>query len=268
MSLKDQITEDMKAAMRAKDADAPVDHPHAARRVQAKEVDERITLDDAAVIGIVDKLIKQRKDSVAAFRQAGRTDLVDKETAEIEVLEGLPAAAPCRRADRMPRWRHRRPARRLGPRRHGQVMGAAKTRLAGKADMAQVSAAVKAGAGEVSCIMSNVLSVGRVAPDVCVAPQLTPESMAEAARAGFRSVVNNRPDFEGGPHQPTNAAIEAAASAAGLEYRFLPVQSAYQSPEEIAAFAQLLDELPRPMLVFCRSGARTQAFVRRPRASS
>jgi len=101
------------------------------------------------------------------------------------------------------------------------------------------------------------LPASPVAPDVCVAPQLTPEAMAEAAQAGFKSVVNNRPDFEHGPNQPTNAAIEAAAKAAGLEYRFLPVQSAYQSPQEIAAFAQLLDELPRPILVFCRSGARS-----------
>ena len=110
--------------------------------------------------------------------------------------------------------------------------------------------------------MSDTLPFSQVAPDVCVAPQLAPEAMAEAARAGFRSVVNNRPDFEGGPDQPTNAAIEAAARAAGLEYRFLPVQSAYQSPEEIAAFAQLLDELPRPMLAFCRSGTRSARLFR------
>jgi uncharacterized protein (TIGR01244 family) len=110
--------------------------------------------------------------------------------------------------------------------------------------------------------MSDTLPFSQIAPDVCVAPQLAPEAMAEAARAGFRSVVNNRPDFEGGPDQPTNAAIEAAARAAGLQYRFLPVQSAYQSPEEIAAFAQLLDELPRPMLVFCRSGTRSARLFR------
>lgn len=96
-----------------------------------------------------------------------------------------------------------------------------------------------------------------VAADVCVAPQLTPEAMAEAARAGFKAVVNNRPDFEHGPDQPTNADIEAAARAAGLEYRFLPVESGWQTPEEIEAFARLLDELPRPLLVFCRSGARS-----------
>ncbi len=110
--------------------------------------------------------------------------------------------------------------------------------------------------------MSDVLPLRAVAPDVCVAPQLTPDAMAEAARQGFRSVVNNRPDFEHGPDQPTSAAIEAAARAAGLEYRFLPVDGGYQSPEQIAAFAKLLQELPRPMLAFCRSGARsTRLFI-------
>lgn len=105
--------------------------------------------------------------------------------------------------------------------------------------------------------MSTTLPIRQVAPDVCVAPQLTPDAMAEAARAGFKSVVNNRPDFEHGPDQPTSAEIEAAARAAGLAYRHLPVDGGYQSPEEIAAFAQLLQELPRPMLAFCRSGARS-----------
>jgi uncharacterized protein (TIGR01244 family) len=106
------------------------------------------------------------------------------------------------------------------------------------------------------------LPIRQVAPDVCVAPQLTPEAMAEAARLGFRSVVNNRPDFEHGPEQPTNASIEAAAREAGLQYRFLPVSGGHQTPEQIAAFAQLLDELPRPLLMFCRSGARsTNLFV-------
>lgn len=109
--------------------------------------------------------------------------------------------------------------------------------------------------------MSDLLPFRPVTPDVCVAPQLQPEAMAEAARAGFRSVVNNRPDFEEGPQQPTNAAIEAAARAAGLEYRFLPVQGHYQSPEEIAQFARLMAELPRPILAFCRSGARSTRLV-------
>ena len=108
----------------------------------------------------------------------------------------------------------------------------------------------------------DLLPLHAVAPDVCVAPQLTPEAMAEAARQGFKSVVNNRPDYEEGPEQPTNASIEAAARAAGLQYAFLPVQGGYQSPEEIEAFAKLLTELPRPILAFCRSGARsTRLFV-------
>lgn len=101
------------------------------------------------------------------------------------------------------------------------------------------------------------LPLQALTPDVCVAPQLTPEAMAEAATMGFRSVINNRPDFEGGPDQPTSAAIEAAALAAGLEYRHLPVAGGYQSPAEIEAFAELLAELPRPVLAFCRSGARS-----------
>jgi len=106
------------------------------------------------------------------------------------------------------------------------------------------------------------LPLQALTPDVCVAPQLTPEAMAEAAAAGFKSVVNNRPDFEHGPDQPTSAAIQAAAEAAGLEYRHLPVAGGYQSPEEIAAFAELLAELPRPLLAFCRSGARsTRLFL-------
>jgi uncharacterized protein (TIGR01244 family) len=107
----------------------------------------------------------------------------------------------------------------------------------------------------------NELPLRAVAPDVYVAPQLTPEAMAVLARAGVRSVINNRPDFESDPMQPTNASIEAAAVAAGLEYRFLPVSGAYQSPEQIAAFARLLEDLPRPILAFCRSGARSARLV-------
>jgi len=99
-------------------------------------------------------------------------------------------------------------------------------------------------------------------PELSVAPQLDPAAMAAAAAAGFRSVINNRPDFEGGPDQPTAAQMEAAALAAGLAYAYLPVSGAYQSPEEIAQFKQLLAELPKPVLAFCRSGARsTRLFM-------
>lgn len=103
----------------------------------------------------------------------------------------------------------------------------------------------------------NAPALRAIAPDVYVAPQLSPEAMAEAAGAGFRSVINNRPDHEHGPGQPTSAEIETAARAAGLEYRHLPVDGGYQSPEEIAACAALLRELPRPLLMFCRSGSRS-----------
>jgi uncharacterized protein (TIGR01244 family) len=96
-----------------------------------------------------------------------------------------------------------------------------------------------------------------IAPDVSVAGQLDPAAMHEAVRMGFRAVVNNRPDYEGGYDQPTNAQIEEAAKAAGLVYRHLPVSGAYQSPEDAERMARLLRELPRPLLMFCRSGARS-----------
>ncbi|OYU94316.1 MAG: TIGR01244 family protein [Burkholderiales bacterium PBB5] len=77
-----------------------------------------------------------------------------------------------------------------------------------------------------------------------------------------KSVSTIRPDFEHGPDQPTSAQIAAAAEAAGLAYRHLPVDGGFQSPEQIAAFGQLLAELPAPVLAFCRSGARsTKLFV-------
>lgn len=101
------------------------------------------------------------------------------------------------------------------------------------------------------------LPIQNVSADVCVAPQLEPSAMVEVAQAGFKSVINNRPDFEGGPTQPTSADIEAAAKAAGLQYVHLPVSGAFQSPEEIARFGELLKTLPRPILAFCRSGARS-----------
>ena len=110
--------------------------------------------------------------------------------------------------------------------------------------------------------MNTSLPLRLLAEDIAVAPQMTPEAMAEVAALGFRSVINNRPDFEHGADQPTNAAIEAAARDAGLEYRFQPVNGMYQSPADIETFAQLIHELPRPILVFCRSGARsTRLFI-------
>jgi uncharacterized protein YqeY len=143
MSLKDQITEDMKTAMRAKDSARLLTIRGLLAALKQKEVDERVTLDDAAVIAIVDKLIKQRKDSISQFAGAGRTDLVDKETAELQVLEGyLPQRLG---ADEIDAEVAKIVAElgASGPGDMGKVMGAVKTRLAGKADMSLVSAAVK-----------------------------------------------------------------------------------------------------------------------------
>ena len=144
MNLRDRITEDMKAAMRAKDAVRLGTIRLLLAAIKQREVDERITLDDAQVVGVIDKLVKQRKDSIAAFAQAARQDLVDKETAEMAVLDSyLPqrlstdeVAAEVRRIVAE--------TGATGPGDMGKVMGAAKAQLAGKADMGLVSSAVKA----------------------------------------------------------------------------------------------------------------------------
>lgn len=100
-------------------------------------------------------------------------------------------------------------------------------------------------------------SLRQVSAEVSVAGQLDPAAMAWVASLGFRSVINNRPDFEAGPGQPTNSAIAAAAAAAGLKYVYLPVAPAYQSAQDIARMAELVATLPKPILAFCRSGARS-----------
>ena len=144
MSLKDQITEDMKTAMRAKDADRLGTIRMLLAAIKQKEVDEQITVDDVMVVGLVDKLVKQRKDSIAAYEKADRQDLADKEAAEITVLQGyLP--------QRMSTDEIALAVKQIvadvgasGPGDMGKVMGAVKQQLAGKADMGQVSAAVNA----------------------------------------------------------------------------------------------------------------------------
>ena len=144
MSLKDRIHDDMKAAMRAKDSERLSTIRMLLAACKQREVDERIVLDDAAVVGIVDKLIKQRKDSIAAFEQVGRADLVAKESAELSVLQ---AYLPARLSAAEVQAEVQALVAELGaagPGDMGKVMGAAKARLAGKADMGQVSAAVKA----------------------------------------------------------------------------------------------------------------------------
>ena len=144
MSLKDRITEDMKTAMRAKDAPRLLTIRGLLAALKQREVDERIVLDDAAVVAIVDKLVKQRKDSIAQFTAGGRQDLVDKEKAELQVLEGyLP---PRLGADEIAAEVAALVAETgaTGAADMGKVMAAAKARFAGRADMGLVSAAVKA----------------------------------------------------------------------------------------------------------------------------
>ena len=148
MSLKDQITEDMKTAMRDKDSARLGTIRLLLAAVKQKKVDERVVVDDVMMVAIVDKLIKQRKDSITAFTQADRMDLADKETAEVKVLEAylpqrLSADEVATAVRAIVAELTAELGRAAGPGDMGKVMGAVKTRLAGKADMGQVSAAVK-----------------------------------------------------------------------------------------------------------------------------
>ncbi|WP_420993229.1 GatB/YqeY domain-containing protein [Cupriavidus sp. 30B13] len=144
MSLKARISEDMKAAMRARESERLGTIRLLLAAIKQREVDERIELDDAAVQAVIDKLIKQRKDSISQFQQAGRTDLADKESAEVEVLKVyMPAAlsddevaAEVRKAVAE--------SGAAGPQDMGKVMAVLKPRLAGRADMTAVSGLVKA----------------------------------------------------------------------------------------------------------------------------
>jgi uncharacterized protein len=143
-SLKDQITEDMKTAMRAKDSERLGTIRLLLAALKQKEVDERVELDDAAVVAIVDKLIKQRKDSIEAFVKAERQELADKEASEMKVLQ---AYLPQRMSADEVLAEVKAIVAEIGasgPGDMGKVMGVVKTRLAGKAEMGTVSAAVKA----------------------------------------------------------------------------------------------------------------------------
>jgi uncharacterized protein len=144
MSLKDRINDDMKAAMRARETERLATIRLLLAAIKQREVDERTTLDDAGVTAVIDKMIKQRKDSISQFEAAGRTDLVDKESAEMAVLTAyMPAqlseaeiAAEVQAAVVQ--------TGAAGPQDMGKVMGVLKGKLAGRADMTAVSARVKA----------------------------------------------------------------------------------------------------------------------------
>ena len=149
MTLKEQITEDMKNAMRARDSERLGTIRLLLAAIKQKDVDERVVVDDVMAVAIVDKLIKQRKDSIEAFQKAERKDLADKEAAELLVLQAyLPARLSAEEVMAEVKAIVGALAgelgRAVGPADMGKVMGAVKAQLAGKADMGQVSAAVKA----------------------------------------------------------------------------------------------------------------------------
>ena len=96
--------------------------------------------------------------------------------------------------------------------------------------------------------------------------QITPDQLPDLAKQGFRSVINNRPDFEGGDNQPTSAAIGAAAQAAGLQYVYQPVVSGQITPADVETFAQHYNALPKPVLMFCRSGSRASSLYQMAQA--
>ena len=143
MSLKERITEDMKSAMRAKQSDRLGAIRLLLAAIKQKEVDERVAVDDAAVLNIIEKLIKQRNDSIEQFEKAGRTDLAGRERDELQLLRGylpqqmseaeLSAAIDAAIAE----------SGATGPQAMGKAMALLKPRIAGRADMGKASALVK-----------------------------------------------------------------------------------------------------------------------------
>jgi uncharacterized protein YqeY len=144
MSLKDQITEDMKNAMRAKDVARLGAIRLLLAAIKQREVDERIVVDDAGVIATVEKMMKQRKDSISQFEKAGRDDLVAIEAGEMAILQAyLPAQLSDAEVEAAVAAAVSATGA-AGPQDMGKVIGALKAQLAGKADMGKVSALVKA----------------------------------------------------------------------------------------------------------------------------
>ena len=144
MSLKDQINDDMKAAMRARESERLATIRLLLAAIKQREVDDRVTLDDPGITAVIDKMIKQRKDSISQFEAAGRTDLVEKEAAELTVLT---AYMPAQLSDAEIAAEVEAAVAQVGaagPQDMGKVMGVLKPRLAGRADMTAVSGLVKA----------------------------------------------------------------------------------------------------------------------------
>jgi len=144
MTLKEQITEDMKSAMRAKEAERLGTIRLLLAAIKQREVDERITVDDAGIIAIIEKLIKQRKDSIEQFQKAERTDLVDQESKELAILQAYMPAQLSAAEVQSAIQKVIADLGASGPQDMGKVIGALKAQLAGKADMGMVSGLVKA----------------------------------------------------------------------------------------------------------------------------
>jgi uncharacterized protein YqeY len=142
-ALKTRITEDMKTAMRAKDKERLGTIRLIQAAIKQREVDERIELDDSQVLAVLDKMVKQRRDSIAQFSEANRQDLADKETAELGIIqEYMPAAlAEAEVLAIIDEVISATGA--ASPKDMGKVMGALKPRLQGRADMGAVSGLVK-----------------------------------------------------------------------------------------------------------------------------
>ncbi|HUD40929.1 MAG TPA: GatB/YqeY domain-containing protein [Dokdonella sp.] len=147
MSLKDQITTDMKTAMKAGDKDRLAVIRLIQAAIKQREVDERIVLDDAQVLSVLEKMLKQRRDSITQFEAAARTDLADKEKAEVAVIQGyLPAALDAAELDAIVAAAIAESGA-TGARDMGKVVALVKPRVAGRADMGQVSGLIKARLG-------------------------------------------------------------------------------------------------------------------------
>ena len=147
MTLKERITEDMKAAMRASEKERLSTIRLVQAAIKQREVDERIALDDVQVLTVLEKMVKQRKESIAQFEQGGRKDLADKERQEIELLQAyLPAQLPTAELDALIRDAIASTGA-ASIKDMGKVMGVVKSKAAGRADMAAVGARVKAALG-------------------------------------------------------------------------------------------------------------------------
>ena len=143
MPLREQLNEDMKAAMKAREADKLGAIRLLLSAVKQREVDERITLDDAGVVAVVEKMIKQRKDSISQYEKASRQDLADKEKFELAILEGyLPQQLSAAEVDAIVAQAVAESGAK-SPADMGKVMAIVKPKLAGRADMGKVSALVK-----------------------------------------------------------------------------------------------------------------------------